>query len=119
MPQFTYDLSDVAINYVKESIKDMPGNSGQEVLVEDLEYYCNAELVVYIAGDFVDSVLGGDLVLRSNHPEAIEIIMEKAQEHFEEFRDAMNKESFFAYSGLNILETIRQNYIDEAFGDLG
>ncbi len=30
---FTWDVTDVAIDYVKKSIKDMPGNNGQRVLV--------------------------------------------------------------------------------------
>lgn len=118
MPDFSYDISELAVEYVKASIKDMPGNPGQEVLVEALEYDCNVQITVYIAGDQVYTEAEGSIKLGSNHPEAIEVIISEAEDNFDEFISRLSDESFSPYQGLDVIETIRQNNIDEAFNDL-
>jgi hypothetical protein len=118
VPDFSYDISDLAVEYVKASIKDMPGNPGQEVLVEALDYDCSAEITVYIAGDVVETSAEGSIRLNSNHPEAIEQIIAAGEDNFDELITRLSKESFNAYQGLDLIETIRQNNIDQAFGDL-
>lgn len=67
------------------SIKDMPGNAGQEVLVEDLDYSgCRVIVTVNVEpveeGGAVDIDVEYNINIRSNHPEAIEIIMETAEQ---------------------------------------
>lgn len=113
MPTFEFDLTEEAIAYTKESIEDMPGNPGQEVLVENLEYdgYCLLE--VNIRGPIVETNTDWDLELRSNHPEAIEIIIETAKENFEDFARRLEGRSLFSLIG-----TLRQKYINKAFSQL-
>lgn len=118
MPSFTYDISNLAVEYVQASIKDMPGNPGQETLVKNIDYNCNAQITVHIAGDVVDTTADGNIRLDSNHPEAIEQIISAGEQNFNELIDRLSKESFNAYQGLDLIETIRQNNIDQAFGDL-
>lgn len=66
------------------SIKDMPGNAGQEVLVDDLEYYCKFIVIVRDERPLDFSIdIDYDINLRSNHPEAIEVIMKTAEENGE------------------------------------
>ena len=118
MPTFTYDLSPEAIGYVKASIQGMPGNPGQQSLVDSLSIDCSCILEVNIAGAEVNTESTGFIKLNSNHPEAIEQIISAGEDHFEEFKDGLSKVSFAASASLNILETIRQDKIDEAFDSL-
>ena len=118
MPTFTFDVTRQAIDYTKASIKDMPGNSGQETLVNDLKYFGYCTIDVHIAGNQVDTSSYGDLILHSNHPNAIEIIMKSAEDHFNEFVDKLGETSKISYNGLDIIQTIRQDCIDEAFAEL-
>ena len=76
-----FDITDKCIAFMRESIKDMPGNPGQEVLVKDLEIdgYCYVD---YDA-DIPLAETAYDWNIRSNHPEAIEIIIEHAYESAE------------------------------------
>jgi hypothetical protein len=85
MPSFDFDVSEYAVNYIRECIKDLPGNAGQEVLVQDLEIDCVCIITVEIAGRSATEEISGSINFRSNHPDAIEQIIEKAEDHFEEF----------------------------------
>ena len=118
MPEFTFDISQYAQDYVTESIKGMPGNAGQETLVADLDIGCSCDITVYISGPNVYTEGSGSIQLYSNHPEAIEQIIAAAEDNFDEFVDKLSRESFAAYAGLDIIETIRQDSIDEAFKSL-
>ncbi len=118
MPSFTFDVSDLAQEYIKANIKDMSGNAGQETLVNDLVIDTTAILTVDIAGDQVQTEAVGNVYFSSAHPEAIELIIKAGEDHFEEFLDGISKESLGAYEGLNLLETIRELKIDEAFSSL-
>ena len=33
-----FDITDKCLSYIKESIEDMPGNEGQRVLVDNLDF---------------------------------------------------------------------------------
>jgi len=94
-------------------------DAGQETLLNDLKVDCNAEIEVYIAGDDVETTAEGYVRFDSSHPEAIEIILAEAEESFEEFLSRLSTTSTEAYQGLDLIETIRQIYVDEAFKDLG
>jgi hypothetical protein len=118
MPSFDIDVTRQAIDYTKASIANMPGNPGQTTLVSDLEYDGYCIVTVNIAGDQVDTEAQGDLRLHSNHPEAIEIIMGAAQDSFAEFVDKLGGQSGESYNGLDIIKTVRQQAVDEAFGEL-
>jgi hypothetical protein len=84
MPSYTFDVTEKCVDFMKKSIKDMPGNPGQEVLVEKLEYDCKFTVTVDVdlEGE-VDISSDYDIHLRSNHPEAIEIIMKTAEQRGE------------------------------------
>lgn len=88
MPSYTFDVTDKCIKFMQMSIKDMPGNPGQEVLVEDLDYSGSRVTVTVNVepveeGGAVDIDVEYNINIRSNHPEAIEIIMETAEQHGE------------------------------------
>ena len=119
MPEFSFDASQYAADYALASTKNKAGNAGQEALLEALEVDCNCTITVYISGDDVETEAEGDIRFISNHPEAIEIILAEAEEAFEEFKEIISTTSTEAYQGLNLIETIRQEYVDEAFKDLG
>lgn len=119
MPTFTFDISEEAAAYAKASTDGKAGNAGQETLLNDLNIDCNAEIEVYIAGDDVETTAEGYIRFDSSHPEAIEIILAEAEESFEEFLEKLSTTSTEAYQGLDLIETIRQIYVDEAFKDLG
>ena len=81
----TFDITDKCVAFMQESIKDMPGNPGQEALVEQLDYSgCRFEVEVEYVGfgsnADVDIAADYQINLRSNHPDAIEIIMKAAEE---------------------------------------
>jgi hypothetical protein len=83
MPSF--DITDKCIKFVAQSIKDMPGNPGQEVLVERLinEAYGSVIVDVEYEIDGIDISASGEINWRSNHPEAIEIIIATAEDNTE------------------------------------
>lgn len=86
MPSYTFDVTEKCVDFMKKSIKDMPGNPGQEVLVENLEYDCKFTVTVELFGtefEEVDISSDYDIHLSSNHPEAIEIIMKTAEQRGE------------------------------------
>lgn len=125
MPSFEKDLSQLAIDYVRESIKDMPGNPGQEALLQDLKVDCYCIGTVEISGQDVDVSVEGNIKFYSNHPEAIEIIIKAGEDNFEEFKEVIMKPTFrnrfIGFVGLNdsnVLESLREDIIDEAFRSL-
>jgi hypothetical protein len=118
MPTFTIDVSNYAQEYVADSIKDKGGNPGQEALIEALDIDCTATVEVYIAGDQVETTADGRIQFTSNHPDAIEIILAEAEDTFDEFISRLGSESSSAYNGLDIIQTIRQIAVDEAFRSL-
>jgi hypothetical protein len=83
----TFDITDKCIKFVAETIKDMPGNPGQEVLVERLidEAYglVTVDVNVNPITEDIDISASGEIKWRSNHPEAIEIIIKTADENTE------------------------------------
>jgi NADPH-dependent curcumin reductase CurA len=119
MPTFTFDVSEEAAAYARASTAGKAGNAGQETLVADLDIDCSAEIEVYIAGDDVETTAEGFININSSHPEAISEIISDAEDAFEEFLGRLSTTSFEAYAGADLIETIRQTYVDEAFKDLG
>jgi hypothetical protein len=91
MPSYTFDITDKCVKFMQMSIKDMPGNPGQEVLVEDLDYSgCRFTTTVQAEEDGIDISTEGIIRLRSNHPEAIEVIMETAEQQGELITEQAN-----------------------------
>lgn len=88
MPSYTFDITDKCVKFMQMCIKDMPGNAGQEVLVDELDFdSCRFLTTVSIEGD-IDFELtqvetDAQINIRSNHPEAIEIIIETAEQYGE------------------------------------
>jgi hypothetical protein len=77
----TFDVTEKCVAFMQETIKDMPGNPGQEVLVEQLDYSgCEFTVDVETYGNEIDISADWKINLRSNHPDAIEIIMKEAEE---------------------------------------
>lgn len=84
MPSYTFDITDKCTKFMQMSIKDMPGNPGQEVLVEDLDYSaCRFSATVTVDENEVSISAESQINIRSNHPEAIEIIIDKAEQNGE------------------------------------
>jgi hypothetical protein len=83
----TFDITDKCIKFVAQIIKDMPGNPGQEVLVERLIDEAYGLVTVNVNVDpiteDVDISASGEIKWKSNHPEAIEIIIKTAEENTE------------------------------------
>lgn len=83
----TFDITDKCIKFVAQIIKDMPGNPGQEVLVERLIDEAYGLITVNVNIDpiteDVDISASGEIKWKSNHPEAIEIIIKTAEENTE------------------------------------
>ena len=119
MPEFSFDASEYAASYALASTNNKAGNAGQEALLGDLGVDCTCTITVYIAGDEVTTEAEGDIRFESSHPEAIEEILAEAEEAFDEFVAKLSESSTEAYQGSNLIETIRQQYVDEAFKDLG
>lgn len=76
-----FDITDKCRSFIKESIKDMPGNEGQESLVKnlDIDGYC------YIEYDSNIPLAQAtyDWEMKSAHPDAIRIIIEHAYQSAE------------------------------------
>lgn len=84
MPSF--DITDKCIKFVAETIKDMPGNPGQEVLVERLTKEAYGSVNVDVDYDGLGDIsisASGEINWVSKHPEAIEIIITAAEENTE------------------------------------
>ena len=80
MPSF--DITDKCIKFVAESIKDMPGNEGQTVLVQDMvdDAYGLVTVDVEFYDGGIDISASGEINWISNHPDAIEIIIDTAED---------------------------------------
>jgi len=118
---FTFDVSDVAIEYTRNSIKDMPGNPGQKVLVKELSMNGYMLITVTIEpGDFsIECVY--DLKIHSNHPEAIEQIIKKAYDTFSELGNRLDGggDTGTIQGGLDYLTgLLRQDAYDYAASNL-
>lgn len=98
MGQYRFDITDKVIAFAYMSIKDMPGNPGQEVLVERLPKEASGKVEVIVTTTEVavgrnsvevptDISVEGQIYWRSNHPEAIEIIIKEAEEQVELITD--------------------------------
>lgn len=87
MPTFKFDVTEKAVEYAQNIMDEMPGNAGQETLVASLDIDAQAIVVVYIAGDKVDIDLEYDIKIGSSHPEAIEQIIDKGEQAFEEYAE--------------------------------
>ena len=76
-----FDITDKCRSFIKESIKDMPGNEGQEVLVKnlDIDGYCYIDY----DSDIPAAEATYDWNIASSHPEAIEKIIEHAYQSAE------------------------------------
>jgi hypothetical protein len=81
-----FNITNKVIDYAAKNIIDMPGNNGQQVLVDKLlkqmengEVILNAE----IDDDGFSAYSIMDLDFSSNHPEAIQEIIQSAIEHSE------------------------------------
>jgi hypothetical protein len=76
-----FDITDKCRSFIKESIKDMPGNEGQTVLVKnlDIDGYCYIDY----DSDLKDAEATYEWDIKSNHPEAIEQIIKHAYESSE------------------------------------
>ena len=76
-----FDITDKCLAFIKESIQDMPGNEGQRVLVDNLDY----EGYTFI--DYDNSiplaVATFDWKITSSHPEAIYQIIDYAYDSAE------------------------------------
>jgi len=82
----TFDITDKCIKFVAEVIKDMPGNPGQESLVNTMIDEAYGLVTVDVDVDFQGEVnisASGEIQWKSNHPEAIEIIIKTAEENTE------------------------------------
>jgi hypothetical protein len=119
MPTFTFDITSEAINFVKESVNQLtPGNAGQASLIESLNVNAKAELEVRIAGPEVETEATGYCFINSSHPEAIEDFISAGNAGFDSFLEGCSDVSFAASASLNMIEQIRQDYVDEAFKSL-
>lgn len=83
----SFNITNKVIEYAAKNIMDMPGNNGQQVLVDKLiKQMENGEVILNAAidddGEFSASSIM-DLDFSSNHPEAIEEIIQSAIEHSE------------------------------------
>jgi hypothetical protein len=76
-----FDITDECEKFIRESIKDMPGNNGQETLVKnlDIDGYCYID---YEASIPVATAIY-DWDIESTHPDAIKEIIKHAYESAE------------------------------------
>ena len=87
MPEFKFDITEKALEYAQGIMNDMPGNAGQVALVGSLNIDAQAVVVVRIAGDQVDIDPEYAIKISSSHPEAIEQIIDKGEQAFEEYAE--------------------------------
>lgn len=83
MATATFDITEKAIDFIHYTIKGMPGNSGQETLVQRLiESGITGTMTVTVTVDVEDvefeAESDNNLHYSSDHPEAIEVIMKRA-----------------------------------------
>lgn len=79
-----FDITDKVLSYVDEVINDMPGNNGQKVLLQNLikDGYSTIDYVK--DGDARSATNSHLFAFDSNHPEAIQIILDNAYAAAEE-----------------------------------
>lgn len=87
MPEFKFDITEKALEYAQGIMNDMPGNAGQVALVGSLNIDAQAVVTVRIAGNKVDVDPEYDIKIGSSHPEAIEQIIDKGEQAFEEYAE--------------------------------
>lgn len=89
MPEFKFDVTDEALEYMASSIAHMPANEGQEYLTQLMIDTADAEAIVVVSidGTSVDLESEYDISLTSPHPDAIQDIMVAAEQHFMEFAE--------------------------------
>jgi hypothetical protein len=85
-----FDITDKCIKFVSQVIREMPGNPGQESLVDTMIDEAYGLVIVdadfernaggFIIGDLQVSA-SGEIHWKSNHPEAIEIIIDAAEDN--------------------------------------
>lgn len=91
MAIYTFDITEKTVDFIYRSVKDMPGNNGQQVLVDRIpETDHGGQVLVTVSVDGNDVAITStyDLDLKSNHPEAIEIILDTGEQHGELFARA-------------------------------
>lgn len=76
-----FDITDKCLSFIKESIKDMPGNEGQKTLVENLNY--DGYTYIDYDGTIPAAQATYDWDITSSHPEAIIQIIEHAYQSAE------------------------------------
>lgn len=84
----TFDITEKAVDFACKSIKDMPGNRGQEVLVSKLPDQTDGKVLVTVTVGLDEEIKASaesTLEFKSNHPEAIEVILDRADEYVELF----------------------------------
>jgi hypothetical protein len=83
----TFDITDKCIKFVAQTIKDMPGNPGQESLVNTMIDEAYGRVIVDVGFDSITQEViidaSGEINWKSNHPEAIEIIIDTAEDNTE------------------------------------
>lgn len=87
MPTFKFDVTEEATAYAQGVMNDMPGNAGQTALVGALNIDAQAIVEVHIAGDEVDVTPQYDIKIASSHPDAIEQIIAKGEDAFQEYAE--------------------------------
>jgi len=94
MATFTFDITEKVKDFVGKTITPMAGNPGQEVLIERMlkDSYGQINVRVTIVGfrgniTDVDISTDGYYNWKSNHPEAISIIMKEAEDLTDLFTD--------------------------------
>lgn len=117
MPSISYDISDFVEGYLREYIKDMPGNAGQEALIRDLYINPYARINIRIAGRDIDVNAEAYPTIYSSHPEAIEIILQDMEGALEEFLERLSDGGDIV-GEMDLIKTIQSDYIDKAFEDL-
>lgn len=84
----TFDVTEKAADFACKSIKDMAGNPGQEVLISKLPDQTRGSVLVNVTVGFDEAIeisAESTLEFKSNHPEAIDIILDRADEYVELF----------------------------------
>ena len=85
MPTFEFDVTEEAVDYATYKMNQMSGNPGQDSLLESLQIDATAVVSVHIAGRDVDIEPRYDIRFDSSHPGAIEQIINKGEQAFQEY----------------------------------
>jgi hypothetical protein len=86
MVSYSFDITDKCIKFVSTIIKGMPGNAGQETLVERTVDSAYGRVIVTVflnEEEGVEIQASGEIHWPSDHPEAIEIILKTADDNTE------------------------------------